>query len=340
MRILTLLHEKTFTGAPIAGIRTAKVLGSFGQSDVWAGERSSEGFEDYAENYLGTKLKNGNINLADYDLFVCHSAACAAIVSKIIDAKKKVVWWIHEESHFFNVVPPSLINKCLLNASALVFVSSFCAFQTFGYWTWKRNATSTYVIPNFLPEAYLDTALPAFEIDVRESPRLKVLHVGTLGYQKGSDIVLAVAAEAHRQNLNIDFTLLGQIKDRDAVSFHSPNVSLIGGIAAHKVVEHIQYADILLHPTRLDNQPLVVIEALAHGLSVICSTLPSLQEFLGNSRSVRFIPSDHSQIINEILHHIVAHKKTPRGGKHLPYAFTEGSFRSKISNLLRTEEIL
>ncbi len=340
MRILTLLHEKTFTGAPIAGIRTAKVLEDFGQSDVWAGERHSDGFTGYAENLLGKKIKSGSIDLSQYDLFICHSAASAGLVSQIIDSNKKVIWWIHEESHFFNVVPPGLINKCLLNSSVLVFVSSFCAFQTFGYWTWKRNAASTHVIPNFLPAGGPKPQPPIHSSDPQKRSKLNVLHIGTLGYQKGSDIVLKVAAEASRLNLEIEFTLIGQAKDRDAVNTSLPNVICTGPITSDEVLNRLALSDVLLHPTRLDNQPLVVIEALAFGVNIICSPLPSLQEFLSNNDKVNFISSKNSQIVDEILHYLVRIKSIQPNRTGLAYVFTEACFRTKVSNMLKTEGFL
>jgi glycosyltransferase involved in cell wall biosynthesis len=335
MRILSLLHEKTFTGAPIAGLRIAKILSDYGESRVWAGGRESPGFLDYSARQVSGGILSGAINTKDFDLFVCHSAATAPIVSELIDAKAKVLWWIHEESHFFNVIDARMINRCLIGASALVFTSSHCAFNAFSFWTWQRNAYGIHIVPNFIPNDYNKSTTYKKISKPRDKDPLRVIHIASQGYLKGTDIVLNIARESIKRGLSLEFNLVGSIRDQDLFRSPPENVILHGEVDPKKVKELMIASDVLLHPSRLDNQPLVVLEALAVGLPVICSPLPSLSEFVTNSHGLHCLSplGDHSVIealsrIENLYQHDMR--------VLLPWVMTEESARLKIRSLLKS----
>jgi glycosyltransferase involved in cell wall biosynthesis len=337
MRVLTILHEGTLTGAPLAGLRTAKVFAEFALSDVWAGDRVSEAFSEYATMHTGREILNGPINLRNYDLYVCHSAASAPLVSRLIDEKVKVIWWIHEESHFFDVLPPRVINKCLLGASALVFVSSFCAFQTFAYWTWKRHAKSVYIIPNFVPDITVREFRRLGALKTKRSSILRVIHIGTLGHLKGSDIVIETAKACLMSSVASEFLLVGRVLEEQLQKNLPANVKLTGELPSDKVYEHIAESDYLIHPSRLDNQPLVVLEALAGGVRTICSSLPSLREYITPNHGATFLenvnPKSSFQI-RDILESVATDRVV------FPKAFSESTFSSSVKRMLTLEHLI
>jgi glycosyltransferase involved in cell wall biosynthesis len=110
-----------------------------------------------------------------------------------------------------------------------------------------------------------------------------VLYVGSLSHGKGTDRLAAIARIVQKQNSNLQFCVAGD----------GPMASELAGFAAEDLLwlgrvprERMKYAfcaaDVLLHPTRSDGLPNVVLEALTAGLPVVSTTVGEIPKYVSN----------------------------------------------------------
>lgn len=315
-RLLHLIHEGTMTGAPLAAVRTAALLRPEFDAFVHTPGPVTPLFENYCRETLDRAPSTGTMNAEGFDLVICHSVATAVAVGKLIDWQRKVLWWIHEDGFFFDLVPPRLLNRCLTRADGLAFVSPHCAYRTFGHWTWLRKGRGVHVIPN-----WAETSARRASMDPKDG--VDVVHVGSLSPTKGTDIVLRVAEATHGRGWR--FHLVGKPAKGKKLPGIPANVTLHGEVAPRRVREIIAGADVLLHPSRLDNQPLVILEALASGVPAIGSELPSIDCYANERHGYRTVPVDSPDTVGLIVRRI---RDLHREPARLPRAFTAAHHRA------------
>lgn len=112
---------------------------------------------------------------------------------------------------------------------------------------------------------------------VGEAGPLRAVFVGRLIANKGPSVAIDAVAEAHRAGREVTLTVLGDGPLR---------ASLLRRAAKRGIAEHVRFvghvddvatwlrsADVLLRPSLTEGLPLAVLEAMACGLPVICSTV-------------------------------------------------------------------
>ena len=108
-------------------------------------------------------------------------------------------------------------------------------------------------------------------------PRL--LYVGRLLEWKGLGIALDAASRIKESHPEVRFTIIGDGPARNRLLMLSrklgleQNVRWLGCLPQRMLAEHYRTADIFLYPSLRDSGGMVVLEALAHGLPVICTDL-------------------------------------------------------------------
>ncbi|WP_326533354.1 glycosyltransferase family 4 protein [Pseudorhodoferax sp.] len=150
---------------------------------------------------------------------------------------------------------------------------------------WARPSGRVFVLPN--------TVAPAIEQAPRLPVRalapaepLRVLVLGRLdAHQKGLDLLLAQLAQADPARLaGLRFSLVGDgpyrapiealLAARPALARH---VECRPWMAAH---EALAGSDVLLLASRFEGVPLVMLEAMALGVPVVCSDLPGTRPYV------------------------------------------------------------
>lgn len=129
----------------------------------------------------------------------------------------------------------------------------------------------------------LGVGLPAGALEHRRpatpSTQLRLLYVGRLLEWKGVDIALRAVAYARQQFPEITFTIVGEGPAQARLERLSLELGVCGvvrwaGWVPHdKVACCYQNADALLFPSLRDSGGTAVLEALAHGLPVCCTSL-------------------------------------------------------------------
>jgi glycosyltransferase involved in cell wall biosynthesis len=124
--------------------------------------------------------------------------------------------------------------------------------------------------------------------------RLELLYVGSLEESKGVATIVEAAALARQRGLDVRWTLMGEwastafrarmealIRGRGL----QEQVMLTGLVAGDARWEYFRRSHILVHPTRLDGQPLTILEAMSQGLAVISTRIGAIPETIVPGRN-------------------------------------------------------
>ncbi|MBF0311148.1 MAG: glycosyltransferase [Magnetococcales bacterium] len=108
---------------------------------------------------------------------------------------------------------------------------------------------------------------------------INIVGCGRLEYYKGFDLLISALALLRAEGLPVRLTLLGEGPDREAFT------ALIAANSLQDVVSmpgfcpapttYYSQADLLVHPSRFEGFPMVLLEALQHGLPVVATDCPS-----------------------------------------------------------------
>ena len=145
-----------------------------------------------------------------------------------------------------------------------------------------------------LSSEYLNQAAAPY----RSGRCFRLLYVGRLLDWKGMDIALRAVHQLKQWDLNVQFTIVGDGSARSRLTKLSQRLGLAEivtwtGCVPQYVVE-VQYhsADLFLFPSLRDSGGLAVLEALAHGLPVVCTDLGG-PGVMVNDRCGRVAPGLH-----------------------------------------------
>jgi glycosyltransferase involved in cell wall biosynthesis len=134
-------------------------------------------------------------------------------------------------------------------------------------------------IRNFLPESLLMSPL-ASETD---SPELRLMHSGRLSEGKGTFLLIEVCAQLRDRGVAFSTTVTGGADEETFARIHkliadhglADRVDVLGRIPEQQLLDEMRRSDVLVHLSKIDSYPLVVLEALA------CSTFPLCMELAG-----------------------------------------------------------
>ena len=134
-------------------------------------------------------------------------------------------------------------------------------------------------IRNFLSESLLQSPLAR----INEVPELRLIHSGRLSEGKGTFMLIDVCALLKGWGVPFSATVTGGA-DADTftrlaalIAKHGleDHVRVVGRIPEAQLLDEMRRSDVLVHLSKIDSYPLIVIEALA------CSTFPLCMELAG-----------------------------------------------------------
>jgi glycosyltransferase involved in cell wall biosynthesis len=109
------------------------------------------------------------------------------------------------------------------------------------------------------------------------------LYVGRLEPVKGFDILMDSLSSVSK-NTRFKIGVIGSGSLKPMISqYAKSNLSYYGTVPYEEAVSLMKRSDVLLMPSRSEGFPLVLLEAMAHGLIVICSDIPQFKKIASSS---------------------------------------------------------
>jgi glycosyltransferase involved in cell wall biosynthesis len=136
----------------------------------------------------------------------------------------------------------------------------------------------------------------------------RVLYVGKLETRKGFDTLIAAAAVVLREQPQVEFWFAGhgdltQAREQAESLGISPQIHLLGWLSANELENIYDQVDLFCLPSHNEGVPMSVLEAMSHGLPVICTPVGGLPDIVKDGSNGVFVePGNIGSIAGEILH--------------------------------------
>ncbi len=150
-----------------------------------------------------------------------------------------------------------------------------------------------------------------------EAPRNQepiVLFVGGWTFRKGVDVLAAVS----RRRRSFRMLHVGSLGDAPATSENE--VTHVGHVQQWRLTEYYALADVVVLPSREEGLALVLIQALASGVPVVCSPRSGgvdLQEMMGDRQWIHVVPADDEESLAKAIQQMLEHSRKLRGVRDL-----------------------
>lgn len=149
-------------------------------------------------------------------------------------------------------------------------------------------ALPRYPIRTYLPAEIWDAPLP----DGAERGPMRLVHSGRLSAGKGTFLFVEVCAELDRRGVPFRAQIAGGADDatlaelRALIARHGleQRIELLGLLPNSAVVPLLGASDILVHLSRIDSYPLIVLESLACGTFPICLDMAGARDMIATYR--------------------------------------------------------
>ena len=150
----------------------------------------------------------------------------------------------------------------------------------------------TVIIPNFVDGNFFEIARKRFrekqDISKRNKrSRISIIYVGRLEYEKGADILALIASKILNKCRLCSLKIVGDGSYRRLFErlkkIYGSRIIVTGFVPYTAVPRHLIDADIFLFPTRIEGSPNALLQAMAAGLAIVASDIPSNREFLGDA---------------------------------------------------------
>ncbi len=234
--------------------------------------------------------------------------ACAALLLKRLG--HRVVPYIHglgfpalaASGRFY-----ALLVKAVLASAERVVVLGQVGVRDVKYWVRPERIR---IVPNTTEPICSSVWGP---IEQRRDPeRLRCLYLSTLEPTKGALEFVQAADRVARYAENVDFVLAGQATSdeylRRIEAFVSERglssrVEILGPVYGKEKQVLLSSADLFVFPTnyRYENQPLVVLEAMRHGLPVISTRRGCIPEQVEEGVSGLLVDSGRPDLLAEAI---------------------------------------
>lgn len=140
------------------------------------------------------------------------------------------------------------------------------------------------------------------------SSRPRVLYVGKLESRKGFKELISAAAFVLQEFPQAEFWFAGH-GDLDTAREHaihlgiSEQIHLLGWLSASELTAIYDQADIFCLPSHNEGVPMSVLEAMSHGLPVVCTPVGGLPDIIRDGKNALYAkPGDPGSIANALLH--------------------------------------
>jgi glycosyltransferase involved in cell wall biosynthesis len=168
-----------------------------------------------------------------------------------------------------------------------------------------RQALESQGVPSeklvVIPLSY-DSDMPSFVRTPRTSGPLHFLWLGQVILRKGIQYLIEAAKLLQKESIYID--VVGPLGiSREAIASAPPNVTFHGRVSRNQVATWYQRSDVFVLPTLSDGFGITQLEAMSHGLPVICT--PCCGEVVTNGEDGLVVsPRDMQALANAMSRYV------------------------------------
>lgn len=180
----------------------------------------------------------------------------------------------------------------------------------------KNDAVNNFEItPKKLFKIY--NGIQQYGLPVLYEKKIKsIRYSGRLAKSKGIDILLAAFAIVYKTNKNIILEIAGKGMEEEAyLKTFIQKEGLENAIIFHgylgnyqEAVNFIRNAYCFILPSRSDNFPTVVLEALSFGVPVIASHTGGIPEMFENEKEGFLVPKENAEALAEAMQKLIANE--------------------------------
>lgn len=134
----------------------------------------------------------------------------------------------------------------------------------------------------------------------RDTPRKRILFIGRLDRQKGID-VLFEAVMGLEQSVEVRVLGSAVVGDQTIDASALPHVSLLGWADQTRARQELEWADVVVIPSRWEGFGLVAIEAMRASRAVIASAVGGLPEVVVNGQTGVLIAPENSDALRAAI---------------------------------------
>ena len=174
----------------------------------------------------------------------------------------------------------------------------------------------------------------------------KILFVGWLEKEKGTNEILNALINLHKKNQDFKMTFIGDGSIRNQVNNFIKNnnledkILMLGWMGHDKLKNYLKSSDIFILPSWKEGMPNALIEALACGLPSIVSPVGVIPDYLTNLENCIFVsPRDSDSLEKSILlliNDFELRKKISKNGNLLAKnVFLTDNSLSKLSSIIK-----
>ncbi|HYE74173.1 MAG TPA: glycosyltransferase family 4 protein, partial [Blastocatellia bacterium] len=138
-----------------------------------------------------------------------------------------------------------------------------------------------------------------------QSPKL--VCAGRLYPTKGQDVLIRAVALLKEKGLDARVEFLGCGPEEDNLKSLASSLGIkdqcqfLGALPPYEVLSHLKAATVSVVPSRIDNNPLVVIESLSLGIPVVASGVGGILESMTDGREGFLVaPDDHIALAEKL----------------------------------------
>ncbi|MGI2750019.1 glycosyltransferase [Bacillus cytotoxicus] len=152
-----------------------------------------------------------------------------------------------------------------------------------------------------------------FQVKQKNNQIIKIATTGNLYHLKGYDILLQALIALKKENLLYELTMFGDGSERDKleqiVKMHQLPVKFKGHVPREVLQEELPKFDVFVQPSRFENFPFSVIEAMASGCAIICSKVNGMNEQVQHLKNGILFEPENSDQLSECLQYMIRNRE-------------------------------
>ena len=238
------------------------------------------------------------------------------------------------KSYSFNI---ENINSQLLEYDLANYIVTPSNYVKKSFFSYQKNYHKTYVNP-------LGCDLDKFKKVEKKDKKFRIISCGIASYRKGIQYLLKAFIELEKQ-LDIEWWHLGGVTNEInelIIKTNSKNIHLKGNINKFDLFKFYSQGSVFVLPSIEDGFGMVILEAMACGLPVICSENTGIKDILTSSGAEGYIiPIRNSESIKEKIKFLyenenIRDEMSKRALQHVNENFSWNNYGDRYSKFLDT----